>query len=461
MKSPDIAATISATRPLSRLETSGLIVLVGVFLAFGVLVEWRTAFLSRRMGDLDCFLRAAWAVTVGESMYDVVSENGWHYSYPPIYAIAMLPLADPPSRQSAAGFVPFPVAVGLFYALNIVCLFGAVHGLAGALERRSSDPEIRAQPKFCRRWWALRVLPTLICLVPIGHSAMRGQVNTQVLLLLCGWIACSVGGKRLLGGSLLAMAASIKVVPVYLLVYPLWRREGRTLGGCLVGFVAALLLVPLIVLGPHRLASEYQHYFQVFLGPALHVSTDESRQHELLGVTATDSIDLGHAILYRMHPNPYQRPSEFPAVVVWAHRILGVLMTLAVLWPLRKRDVDPLSRVLGLGLLLLLMVIFSPVSHSHYLVFGLPLAMGLLMRRWQHSHSLWPGWTLMLAVSGFVAGSLVHAAVEIAYWREYCLPLYGMLLLWALGLADLWRTRQRTRQPTAQAPYAAVHRMAA
>ena len=46
--------------------------------------------------------------------------------------------------------------------------------LAGiALERTSSDPAVRSMPRGCWRWWALRMLPVLVCLLPVGHTLMR------------------------------------------------------------------------------------------------------------------------------------------------------------------------------------------------------------------------------------------------------------------------------------------------
>src|SRR5712692_9062070 len=90
--------------PLHRWERWAVGLLLFAIVAFGVLVEVRSAgFLhdaeghERRMGDLGCYLRAAWAVRTEGNPYDVVDNNLWHYNYPPLYAILMAPFADPPS----------------------------------------------------------------------------------------------------------------------------------------------------------------------------------------------------------------------------------------------------------------------------------------------------------------------------------------------------------------------------
>src|SRR5204863_4452802 len=119
---------------LTPWERRGLAAFFALFVAFGGLVEMRTALLSRRMGDLDCFLRAAWAVRSGADLYDVTDDNGFHYNYPPLLAILAAPLADPPGGADRSGMVPFAVSVAICYALNLVCLGLAVHCLALVLE---------------------------------------------------------------------------------------------------------------------------------------------------------------------------------------------------------------------------------------------------------------------------------------------------------------------------------------
>jgi hypothetical protein len=322
----------TATRMPSRLEWAALTICLLLAIAFGAMVEMRSAFLSRRMGDLDCYLRPAWAALVGKDIYDIKDDNGWHYNYPPLYAILLIPLADPPYEADAAGFVPFPVSVAIVYALNLVFLAIAVHVLAGALERHSSDPAIRTQPRFCRRWWALRTWPILACLASIAHTAMRGQVNLQVLALFGAWVACSLDGRRRLGGFFLAIAMCIKVIPIYLLIYPLWRKDGRSLTGSAAGLFVGLVAVPMAVMGPTRTAMEYEQYGRVLFGPLLKLSDDITRDNELLGMHATDSMGIKNAVHAWLYPNQYERPMEYHGLENGLYVVLGVLTTLAVLW---------------------------------------------------------------------------------------------------------------------------------
>jgi hypothetical protein len=336
--------------------------------------------------------------------------------------------------------VPYPVSVAIVYTLNMLCLVLAVHLLASALQRHSSDHNFRDQPRYCRRWWALRVWPTLICLVAIGHSAMRGQVNLQILLLFCAWMACLIGERRRLGGFFLAIAIAIKVIPIYLLVYPLWRRDGRMLAGCGIGLFAGLVAVPLLAFGPERTVDEYMRYGEVLFGPLLGIGTDKTREHELLGMDATDSMGIKHALHCWRYPDQMNRPPVYDAAEEWTHRVLGVLMTLAILWPARRSNQSgPWPVLHQLGTLLLLMVIFSPISHVHYFTFCLPLAMSLLFRRWEYGATLRTGWPLGLALTWFVLATGLPSLPELEVLKDMRVPLLGALPLWAFGVADRWR----------------------
>src|SRR5690349_17879964 len=82
---------------LAPLERWGLYAVFMTVLVFGGVVEFRSAFLRRHMTDLGVYLRAAWAVRSGEDLYDITDDNHWHYQYPPLFAILLVPLADPPS----------------------------------------------------------------------------------------------------------------------------------------------------------------------------------------------------------------------------------------------------------------------------------------------------------------------------------------------------------------------------
>src|SRR5262249_12555888 len=140
------SSTARPTSVLSGRQRLGMLAMVLVVVLFGVVVELRSAFMKRRMTDVGCYLRAAWAVRMGTDPYVVRDDSGWHYNYPPLLAILMAPLADPPAGESHVNMVPYAISVAVWYVFSVICLVLGVHWLAGALEETAGSPEIRNQP---------------------------------------------------------------------------------------------------------------------------------------------------------------------------------------------------------------------------------------------------------------------------------------------------------------------------
>ncbi len=430
-----------ATSRLNSWERAGLCALVAVVIAFGAITELRSAFLQRRMGDAGVFFRAAWAVRSGADIYEVSDDNHWHFNYPPLFAILMTPLADAPRGESQAGLLPFPVSICFWYALNVGCLILAVHLLASALQAASSRPEVRDQPVYCRRWWYLRVLPIVVCLPPVGLSLMRGQVNMILLLLLAGVAASYVRGRSGRAGLWLSGAICLKVIPAFLLLLPLWRRDLRFLVWCTLGLFIGLVAVPAVALGPTRAAASYRSFFEGVLAPGLGASTHPTRAHELLDITATASQSLQATLHNTLHPHRWYRPNHATTTVVWIARIMGLVLTGLTLsaygW---KRQRDAIDSLVLLSCLVLCMLLLSPICHLHYFTLSILLVMGLLLAEWEKRSDLQvSGGLAILLLANVVANALPNVdGLEV--FRDLGLAMYAGLTLWLAGVGML---RQR------------------
>src|SRR5262249_43213400 len=282
------------------------------------------------------------------------------------------------------GFVPYEVSAAVLYVFNVLCLAVGIHVLASALEKASADPAVRGLPRWRRRWWLLRTLPVLACLPPIGHTLMRGQTNLLLLALICGLTAGLVRGRSLLAGLCLAGAICLKIFPAFLLIVPLWRRDWRCLGGCALGLFVGLVLVPLVALGPRMFVTEYRELAKVLVGPALGLGEDQTRAEELINVTATDNQSFLAVLHNTLHLDRDTRPNEAPP---WERRtawLLGgafTLLTLAASY--RRRRDNGLSAAFLVGSMTVVMMLTSPVCHTHYFVLSAPLVMALLARSWE------------------------------------------------------------------------------
>jgi hypothetical protein len=431
----------------SRKEWQGIALIAGIALAFGAVVMFRSAFLHKRYSDLAVFLRAAWAVSQGLDLYAITDDKGLFYHYPPLLAILLIPLADPPGSAR----VVFALKAGLWYFLSVAVLLLAVHGLACALEKTS--PILARQNATNRRrwWWALRLVPVLACLPHIGHVLGLGQVNTLWLALLCGMAAALLRKRSWRAGLFLAGAICLKVVPAFLLLYPLWRRDVRCLAGCAAGLFVGLAAIPVAALGPQRAWDSGHRWAEVLLKPALGLGGDQARQKDLLDITATHNQGLVTLFHDTLHLTDNPRPPQAAAATRLAGMAVGGLLTLVTLlaagW---RRTESPTAPVLFLGALTLNMLLLSPAGHAHYIALIIPLMMGILVALWERAGaSYWDGRLLLL----FAVNLLTSGVPLIVCWNvlyDVGVPMQGALVYWVVGNVLLWKMTHGRGRITAE-----------
>lgn len=426
------------SQPLSKWERLGLMVLLLITALFGGIVELRSAFLKRPMTDLQVFLRAAWAVRSGADLYTITDVNDWHYHYPPLFAILMVPLADAPAGVERTWMIPLAVSAGLWYVFSVICLAWGVHTLARALEETVLAPVIGVTSPGTRRWWALRVLPVLACLTQIGGSLARGQVTLLLLALLCAMIAAALRGRSFKAGCWLAGAICLKVIPAYLLIYPLWRREGRWLLGCLLGLLIGLVVIPGLVFGPRQTLIYFEEWNHALLQPSLGTGEDRSRAEELLEATATDNQSLLMIAHNSLHLDRATRPPRPDTSVRSFHVIfVAVFSLLTVLTLGWRRSADGAATVIVLGSLVVGMILFSPVCHLHYFALSVPLLMGLVAVDWMRTASSSVSGTTRACLIGY-GMAITLPSIPGMYWpRELGLAMYGSFFIWLAGLVML------------------------
>ena len=422
----------------------------------------------------------------GVDLYHVYDDNGWHYNYPPLFAILLAPLADPPTQDlsvvagnviglaggplpsgpllaavSLSGsraplrpdippvvpYVPWNISVAIFYLLNLALLAWSLHHLARALEDAGGTRFGWRQGWGNRRWFMLRMLPLSVCLIPIAHTLMRSQANLFLLALFCGMMAALVRGQRFRAGLCVAGAICLKIFPAYLLIVPLLRRDLRCLTGCAVGLFLGLVAIPVAALGPRQAAACYADLAEVLVGPALGLGNDQSRALELIDVPASDSQSFQALIHNTMYLDPYKRPRKVIPLARELHWLIGgslTLLTLLAGWKHRhsRGPVQPIF----VGALLLIMLLLSPVCHTHYFALAVPLLMGLLALSWDRQAArgsamartcVSGGLLVLIAVLniGFVPPLLPGMQVL----RDACWMTYGILVLWGTACLTLWR----------------------
>ena len=271
----------------------------------------------------------------------------------------------------------------------------------------------------------MRLVPLVLVLPAGGRTLARGQVNTIVLALLAGWAAGLVTGRRVRAGVCLAFAICIKVIPAFLILHPLLRRDGRCLSGLALGLFFALVVLPVAVSGPDAALAQARTFLDVTLRPGLGTGGDASRAAELTDVTGTDSQSILCVLHNFRFANPWART---PDVAPWtrvAHWTTAGLLTVFTLIVHGRRSFSPRNEVAFIGALMTVMTVITPINHLHYFVFALPLATAL----WSRPHRQVPYEAL-----GFFLIANVASMLPILALRMYGLTTVAALLLWAMSL---------------------------
>ncbi|MGO9556379.1 MAG: glycosyltransferase family 87 protein [Syntrophobacteraceae bacterium] len=439
----------TSSEPLSKLHVIGLSLLLITIIVFGAITEYRSAFLKRRMTDIGPYLRAAWSVRTGGDMYKITDDRGWHYVYPPLFAILMTPLADPPHGEDRTGYLPYEVTVGLWYMITMALGVAGIEILARSVEDPFRNLAAGRGRRFSQRWWALRTFPLLILLPAIGEAQSRGQVNLLIAFFLCCVAASTLKGRRFRAGLWLSAAICVKVIPAILLVFPLWRRDWRMLSGSAVGLLAGLILVPLVVLGPARTASLYKSFYQETIIAGITGDPGGSRGAELTGINSSNSSSPMVVLHNLMYPDKNNRPNVAHTGVRAAHwTIAFVMMAITLLasgwkgrWYSGKVDAT-IAEVSFFCAFIPLMFVTSPVFHPHYVSMALPLVMVLLVilqERYSHGH-IPPWWKSLF---WFIAVSYLLASIDMGpfqYLRYFGLVLLSTVTLWAATLLAIKQT---------------------
>lgn len=445
-----------------------MLAVVASLLAFGLQIERRTALRrSQCFTDLGVYSRAAWAVRSGENLYTVTDSNGLHYNYPPAFAILFTPLAHPawidtpaPEKEQTIGNWPsaqdrsnykrpysldrdnfrFFCIVGVWYCTNVVLELLSVHLLASVLEGRrwSRGPPI--SPGRRARWWALRIIPLLACVASIDMDLSRGQSDLVMLAAISAALYLAALGREFAAGIFLALPAAIKIFPIVLIGYPVWRRRRKMLLAYIIGLVLFFVALPVATFGLDRSIQLYRTWMHLFLAPSLGQGIEPTRAQEL-----SMSVPDNQSLLAVIHNWEYyslprdRRPGEATWPVRLATYVIGVLTIFGLAVLLRKRpESSPRKDMLLVGLLIGLSFLVAPVVRNAYFLLLLPLLIALLDYSLPSLISEFRRLTVPPAIVFFMATDLLVRVPPLTGWlRDLGMPLISVVWLMAAGASVL------------------------
>jgi len=224
---------------------------------------------------------------------------------------------------------------------------------------------------------------------PLREELNEGQVSLVLLALVVAAWSQFRSGRKVLAGALLGLAAAIKLFPFMLAVYFLLKKEGRVFAAAAVTAVA-LTVASAALVGP----GAWGRYATGVL-PGLSVWYGHHDNHSLTGFFLRLFGDTPYTV-------PLYRSPELARFAILLAS-LAVLAAAATAWwhhPLGP----PLRLEVELSLAIFAMLLISPITWGHYLVFTyFPL---LVLARWLQGQEAFQAWAFDLTAASYLLLSL-------------------------------------------------------
>ncbi|MBI3356421.1 MAG: DUF2029 domain-containing protein [Nitrospirae bacterium] len=403
--------------------------------------------------DFTVYTEAGAAFFDGREPYAVTNPRGWHYLYPPLFALLVAPLhALPTSWQGVTWFL-----------LSLLMGAGCISECQKIVQRMQEAVD-GSQPPDRRNFPGWIVVATALALLfPFLDTLQRGQVGIAVLWpLLIGFRLISETQRTFWwfwGGALLALPVVMKVtpaLPVSILLLQTFiaavrkerssialRRFLHCVSGFMIGMIFFLLLVPTILIGWE---DNIRHLETWYTGVAINERLGMTKNFDPHSVR-NQSLDnavyrLGNWFAYTFTGGPDDQgtslptapPTRFPMDAPIVRTILVVprvllallLIVVAIRWHWKTEGA---GQVTVFGLACAMSLPLSPISWGHHFVMLLP---GMLFLPWAlyETHRSVARW---LAISAAML-SLVHYST-----LEFAGGIAGRLGVLGIGIT-IWCT---------------------
>ncbi len=368
-------------------------------------------------GDFNVYYRAGHRVLHGLAVYPAADED--RFLYAPIFAIAFAPLAA----------IPRHLAQFFFFIINAFALLEFVLGAGVILFGR--EPRLPA---------LLIVMPVLLAFRFIGNNIEHGQINLPTLALISWAIIYSEEDRPARSGLLLAAAILIKPFAILgALHLALWRRFGAL--GWSIAAGIALLILPVMVFGPHGLINQTSAYVSAVTSMTNRYRTMITNQSAVAAIarimSRAGSIDA--------------ETSPLPAIVGTG---LELALVIAVsLWDWTSRHREGFAGRLALCAMFCLMPSLMPISwKSYYAALLLPY-MALVAAVWpardqvrEHDRKTNLPVTVLFAMSVLLnlAPGNYLSRLAMFYSAHFISSLLALAALFTLSLQDEHREDERS-----------------
>ena len=366
---------------------------------------------------------------------EVVLSGGDPYSlainsWPPFFLLVAAGLALASRISSLATLAVWQLA-------SVLAVWGTLKLLARCFADRGAD--ISFWPKSSDRLAFVStpiIVPFLFSARLFQDNLQHGQINTQLLFLSLLAFVWFREQRPIAGGAALALAASLKAVPVLLLGYLAYKRSWRAIGWTIAFLVLLNVVIPIAIFGPAEVAAQWKAWRAVVGAEMLQPIAHHPNQSLLSALKRLLTVEGGSS-----NPIHFTLAAWSTAAVVrlyWIVALLG-LAGLALLFRNNPRDLSDRRCAGEFAICLAAMTLVSPLAWTaHFVTLVAPAALvwtalralpaGTTARRW--GIGIW--WTsfacITLSASGFVGWAWARRLESLSVITLGALLLIGLAL---------------------------------
>jgi hypothetical protein len=357
----------------------------------------------RAQGDFNVYYRAGHRVIHHLAIYP--PDDSDRFLYAPIFAIAFAPLAA----------LPRHLAQFIFFAVNAFSLIEFLLGAGVILFGRA-----RKLPA------ELIVVPVLLSFRFIDNNFDHGQINLPTLALIVWAIIYAGESNDAWAGLMLAAAILIKPFAILAALHLAIRKRFVTLGWAIVAGIA-LLILPVVIFGPHGLIDQNSAYVTAIASMTNRYRTMLTNQSAVSAVARLMSLRVGA-----------DAETSSTATIVGMGLELALIAAVS-LWDWMSAEREHFVSRLALCGLFCLMPSFAPISWKSYYAAMLVPYMALTAALWTNRNrgrrppiSVWMLFALSVVLN-LATGNYLNR-VALFYSAHFVSSLLALAAVFALWL---------------------------
>lgn len=200
-----------------------------LYIALGLIILLIILYEAQGKGDFNIFVSASRDLLSGKNIYEIKYNQWYHYYYDVVFALILVPFS----------YLPLYLVKILWLILNVFFVFRIWKIITGWLPISDLNNKIKT---------VFVLLSFLFIFRFLRDNFHLSQVTIFILYLTLEGLSMIDKDKKLQGSGLIALGINIKLLPLVIIPYLIYRNDWKSVFYIISGIIV-LLFLPVMVLG--------------------------------------------------------------------------------------------------------------------------------------------------------------------------------------------------------------------